>query len=314
MKKGSVCYLISKAANMSRPPGSVADAIRLGFEGLTSAQQQLGEYVLAHADGVAFMAARQLADVTGSSDAAVIRFAQALGFRGFMEMRAALREQLLDRAGSSGLARAQVSRPTPRGLVEEVFELDQALILQTAQLNAPAIYEEIAKRLCAADRVWVVAHGTSHPVGLYLAMLLNQMLGQVRALTLTEGGLSGELQGLGPEDAVIGIGYVRYLPYTVDLMRLARLRGAAVFAITDKQGSPLAQLADHSVFVAGDGVSFAVSQSGTLAVCNALIATVAGLVPERLQKRVEAADRLLSDLGLWAQAETAPRRGRPRKG
>jgi DNA-binding MurR/RpiR family transcriptional regulator len=298
---------------MSHPTTSVADAIRLNFDGLTRAQQRLAEYVLSNIDDVAFMAARQLADATGSSDAAVIRFAQALGFRGFMEMRATLREQLLDRAGSSGLAKAKAGTPTPQGLVDEVFQLDQALIQQTAALNDPESYEEIAKRLCSAERVWIVAHGTSLPLGLYLAMLLNQILGQVRILTIAEGDLAGELHGLSSLDAVIGIGYVRYLPYTIDLMRLARLRDASVFAITDKQSSPLAQIADHSVFVARDGVSFAVSQSGTLAVCHALIATVARLAPERLQKRLEAADQLLSDLGLWAQADDAPRRGRPRK-
>lgn len=298
---------------MSRPTTTVADAIRLNFDGLTRAQQRLAEFVLAHLDDVTFMAARQLADATGSSDAAVIRFAQALGFRGFMEMRATLREQMLDRAGSSGLAKAKAGELTPQGLVDEVFQLDQSLIQQTAQLNDAAIYDEIAKRLCSAGRVWVVAHGTSHPLGLYLAMLLNQILGQVRAVTIAEGDLAGELHGLFSDDAVIGIGYVRYLPYTADLMRLARLRGAAVFAITDKQSSPLAQIAEHSLFVARDGVSFAVSQSGTLTACHALIATVARLAPERLQKRLEAADRLLSDLGLWAQAEATPRRGRPRK-
>ena len=304
---------MSKGTISPRAAGSVADTIRLGFGGLTTAQQQLAEYVLSHADDVAFMAARQLADATGSSDAAVIRFAQALGFRGYMELRAALREQLLDRAGSSGLAKVEAGRPTPQGLAEEVFQLDRDLIQQTMQLNDPAIYETIAKRLSAARRVWVVAHGTSYPMAAYLALLLNQMLEQARVLTIAEGDVAGELHGLCEEDAVIGIGYIRYLPYTVDLLRLARRRGAAIFAITDKQSSPLAQLADIPVFVARDGVSFAVSQSGTMAVCHALVATVARLVPERLQQRVEAADRLLSDLGLWTQGDAAPRRGRPRK-
>jgi DNA-binding MurR/RpiR family transcriptional regulator len=283
----------------------VSEAIRLGFDGLTGAQRALAEYVLGHADDVAFMAARQLGEATGSSDAAVIRFAQALGFRGFLEMRASLREELLERAGSIGVAAKagaeKVGTPT---LVNEVFQLDQTLIQQTELLNAPALYDSIARRLIQARRVWITAHGTSYPMAAYLAMLLNQALSQARVLTIAEGDLAGELRDLGAEDAVVGIGYVRYLPYTVELLRLARLRQAAVFAITDKPTSPLARLADSVLLVARDGISFAVSQSGTMTVAHALIASVARRIPNQLRDRLRDSDQLWHDLGHWTHAES----------
>lgn len=286
--------------------GSVAEAIRLGFEGLTTAQRALAEYVLAHTDDVAFMAARELGEATSSSDAAVIRFAQALGFRGFLEMRAALREELLQRTGSIGIAaKAKTAGSGAPALISEVFQLDHALIQQTETLNAPEQYERIAQRLVSARKIWVVGHGTSYPMAAYLAMLLNQVVTEARVLTIAEGDLAGQLRDLGPRHAVIGIGYVRYLPYTVELLRLARLRRAAVFAITDKATSPLAQIADQALLVTRDGISFAVSQIGTMTVMHALLACVARQIPGEVRDRLRLSDQLWQDLGHWSQHQTA---------
>jgi DNA-binding MurR/RpiR family transcriptional regulator len=280
---------------------TVAEAVRLGYGGLTEAQRQMAEYVLARADDVAFMAAKQLGEATASSDAAVIRFAQALGFRGFLELRAALREELLQRAGSIGVAtRAGVAEPAP-SLAQEVFQLDRALLAQTESLNDRALYGHVADGLVAARHVWVVGHGTSYPLAAYLAMMLNQALPHARALSIGTGDLAGELRDLGPQDAVVGIGYVRYLPYTIDLMRLAKQRRARLFAITDKATSPLARLADVPLLAARDGVAFAVSQIGSMAIAHVLLAEVARRAPDVLREQLRLSDRLWQDVGHWSQ-------------
>lgn len=297
--------------------GTFAEAVRRGYAELTDAQRQMAEYVLARADDVAFMAAKQLGEATASSDAAVIRFAQALGFRGFLELRAALREELLQRAGSIGVAtRAGAAERTP-SLAEEVFQLDRALLSQTESLNDITLYGQVTDGLVSARHIWVIGHGTSYPVAAYLAMMLNQTLPHARALSIATGDLAGELRDLGPQDAVIGIGYVRYLPYTIDLMRLAKQRRARLFAITDKATSPLARLAEIALFAARDGVAFAVSQIGSMAIAHVLLAEVARRAPDVLREQLRLSDQLWQDVGHWSQqhapAEAALRRSPPRR-
>jgi DNA-binding MurR/RpiR family transcriptional regulator len=251
------------------------------------------------------MAAKELGEATASSDAAVIRFAQALGFRGFLELRAALREELLQRAGSIGIAARVDTAEAIKSLSDEVFQLDHALLAQTQNLNDSALYGRVADGLIAARHVWVVGHGTSYPLAAYLAMTLNQVLPHARALSIGTGDLAGELRDLGPQDAVLGIGYVRYLPYTIDLMRLARQRQTRLFAITDKATSPLARLADIALFAARDGVAFAVSQIGSMAIAHVLLAEVARRAPDTLREQLRLSDQLLQDAGHWSQ-QAAP--------
>jgi DNA-binding MurR/RpiR family transcriptional regulator len=297
--------------------GTVAEAVRQRYSELTDAQRQMAEYVLAQADDVAFMAAKQLGEATASSDAAVIRFAQALGFRGFLELRVTLREELLQRAGSIGVAtRAGVAETVP-SVAAEVFQLDRVLLAQTESLNDSALYGSVAEALVAARQVWVIGHGTSYPMAAYLAMMLNQALPHARALSIATGDLAGELRDLGPQDAVIGIGYVRYLPYTIDLMRLAKQRRARLFAITDKATSPLARLADIALFAARDGVAFAVSQIGSMAIAHVLLTEVARRAPDVLREQLRLSDQLWQDVGHWsrqhAPADAALRRAPSRR-
>ncbi|KAF7963504.1 hypothetical protein AWV79_18000 [Cupriavidus sp. UYMMa02A] len=217
---------------------------------LTSAQTHLAKYILDHSESVAFSTARQVGEAVNQSDATVVRFAKAIGYKGFSEMRAALREGLLERAGASGMA----ERERPSDLEElktEVFAIDSELMRATERMNATALGEQVAKQLIAARRIWISGHGTTSPMAHYLTAHLQQITGKATLLNIGNGDIANQLQQVGPEDVVVGIGYVRYLPYTVDILRVARSRGAHIVAITDRPSSPLASLAHHTFWSHG---------------------------------------------------------------
>jgi DNA-binding MurR/RpiR family transcriptional regulator len=290
---------------------TVSDLIRNRLPALRGASRMLASYVAAHPEAVAFMAAKGLGEATGSSDAAVIRFAQALGYAGFLELRAALRRELLEKTGATPFAEGTL-RGAGGDPVSEAFALDAALVQRTAGMNEAAVYDRIADRLVACRHVWVVAHGTSAPLAAYLATGLNRALPHAKPLTIGQADLSEELRELGPQDAMFGIGYVRYLPHTVNLLALARRRRAAVFAITDSLASPLAALADETLLAARDGTSFSPSQIGTVAIAHVLVAAVARRSTRVLGERLRAADRIWEDLGLWSATRTAESEAIPR--
>lgn len=287
----------------------LAERVSRKYDRLTAAQRRLAEYVVENRRPAAFMTARQLATVTGLSDAAVVRFAQALGFEGYPQLRAALREEVLSRTGALGVADASDEPTSTSALVQRAFRLDRELVESTARLNDGQMYERVVQQLCAARRVWVTGHGTSYPLAAYLAMTLNRALGNAEVVTVGVGDLSDRLRSITREDVVVGIGYVRYLPYTVDVLRIARERGAHVVAITDKPSSPLARLADEPLLVARDGISFHWSQVGTMAVANAIVVAVAMRDTERIRSLLRDSDELWRRQGLWEGAGDSPAPG-----
>jgi DNA-binding MurR/RpiR family transcriptional regulator len=278
---------------------AISDTIKKKFDVLTPSQKRIAEYVLTNWDAVAFMVAKQLGQATQSSDAAVIRFSQALGFQGFMELRAAMRGELIARAGSMRIARPTPKTSKARDIFQESFRLDSSLLEATKRLNSPTTFCSVARKIVAAERVWVAAHGTTYPIGAYLAMHLNQALGKGETLTIGAGDTANRLRLIGGRDLVIGIGYVRYLPYTIEILRVSRERGATIVAITDSSISPLARLAGDVFLIARDGVSFAWSQIGTMAIANVIIAQAANEGGARTLKLLAESDKLWAELGHW---------------
>lgn len=291
-------------------PATFHDAIRLRFDLLTRAQQALARHIVDHTDEAAFLTAKQLGDVVGQSDAAVVRFARALGYTGFPEMRSALREGLLERVGAGGMRAAAEGRADGEDLKNEVFSSDAALLDATAHLNPVANGERVADRMIAARRIWVVGHGTTYPLALLLSMHLNQILGTCETLTVGHGDIADRIRLVSPDDVVIGIGYARYLPYTIDVMKIARQYGAYVVAITDKPSSPLAHIAADTFVVGREGTSFGWwSQAGTMGLINWLVAltmTRNGEKATALLQRSDDAWRLLSHWNATGNNGDAP--------
>lgn len=279
---------------------SFPEQIAQSLDQLTTAQQALAKYILDHGEQVAFMTARQLANAAGQSDAAVVRFAKAVGYGGYPELRDALREGLLERVGSSGMSQRHDPATPLEELCRQVYAIDGGLIQETALLNSDAQLLSAADALVAARRIWVTGHGTSSPLAQYLAMHLNQVLGNAQVLNVGDGDLAERLRGIGKQDAVIGIGYVRYLPYTVDILQIARESGAAVLAITDRVSSPLARLAHHPLYTARAKEAAAWwSQTGTLTLANLLTSLVMAKAPKVVAEHLRHADAVWQRLGHW---------------
>ena len=98
------------------------------------------------------------------------------------------------------------------------------------------------------------------------------MCRDVRLLRTT--GTSELLQQLiyiNKNDAVIGISFPRYSVQTLNALKYASNAGASIVAITDSEVSPIAELADYTLFAKSDMISFADSLVAPLSLINALI-------------------------------------------
>ena len=273
--------------------------------GMTPAQRDMASYVASQGEKVAFMTAKQLAAATNQSDAAVIRFAQAAGFAGFPQLREFLRAGLLERVGASGMRQPGWTGDAAE-LKEATFATHGSLIQETANLNTDEGVTAIADLLIAARKIYVTGHGTTYPIAMYLSMHLNQVLDKSQMFNVEHGDVADRFRSVGKGDVFIGIGYARYLPYTVDLLRLARDSGAAVVAITDRVSSPLARLAQHSLFVArGASSQIWWTQAGTLALADWLTALITVRDRATVTKNLRRSDEELERMGFWSAGSEA---------
>jgi DNA-binding MurR/RpiR family transcriptional regulator len=249
------------------------DQVLANFDRLTVAQQDLARRVLDLGERVAFMTSRQLAQAVGQSDAAIIRFAKALGYGGLPDMRDAVRAHLLDNVGSSGMR--QPASGDASAFSRELVTSEMALIEETERLNDHGTITTVVDLLISARRIHVTGHGTTYPLAVYLGMHLRQSLDKAQVFNIEHGDLADRFRSVGPQDVFVGIGYARYLPYTIDILKLAGETGATIVVITDRVSSPLARLAHHTLYAARAGTTSAWwSQLGTMFIADWINALV----------------------------------------
>lgn len=280
----------------------MTDALQLIEQQLSSgskAQKKIGNYLLANYTAAAGMTAARLAEAVGTSESTVVRYAAELGYRGYPELQAALKESL--RGTLTSLQRMELSRASSGGeAFARSMRADMENIKRTLAETDAQIFDGIAERLVNARRVYIVGTRSTAALAMFLDFYLAQLLDNVQLLqTATGGDFFDQLLSVDERDAVIGISFPRYSRRTVNALDFSHKRNAYVCAVTDSPRSPLAPLADSVVCAHNENDGFVDSLVAPMAVLNALIAAVAAKRPQECAARLSRLEQLWEEYNVY---------------
>jgi len=237
-----------------------------GAEGYSANQRVLAKYVQSHYQTVAFSTGSQLAELSGVSEATVVRFAKALGFKGYPDFQKEVRR--LVRADLKGTERFQLSQA-------DASSLD--LVLQKEMENLGALrdgfdasaFRQAFKTLRGASEVLVVGARATAPLASHLAFGLGKLAFRTsRALSVTSDTYD-QIHRLDRKACVIVVGFPRYLRELVEVLDFAKSAKLASLAITDSAFSPLR--GDVSLYAPAESASFVAFHAAPLVLINALL-------------------------------------------
>ena len=267
------------------------------FDELSPAQQRIARVVLDDAVAAALSSAEALGRRAGTNAATIVRFAQALGFSGWAQLREALRGEVPHLA----TAAERLDGSTARGA-----ELDAAVIAagvrnieETARLNDPETIDAAVAALTGARRVLVVGLGMEAPLADLLAAELAR--GGLDARRLGAGALPAaaiEIASAGPDDVVVGVAVWRYVADTTRVFDAAVEAGATGIAITDTRVAPLTRRAATVLLAADDAPLMSHSLAGVLALVDVLASRVLAAAPDAVRERLRRLDDVYDALGL----------------
>ena len=243
---------------------------------LTPQQRKLAQRVLSDPEGCAFMTVAELAGAVGVNESTVVRFATALGLRGYPQLaelcQLRLREQaqLLERFEALSYLDS-----IDDALLSRAAAYDQANILRTfANIDADT-WKRAVSTLAGASTVAVVGLRKSFAAASLLAYLLGLVRDEVTHVGAAPGMLPGGLRRLGPSDALVAISIHRYARDTVTALGVAREKGVTTIALTDNASSPLAAKADICFYADVASVSVLRSVTALVSLSQALVGAVA---------------------------------------
>jgi len=274
---------------------TLEERIRASLDGFSGKQRRLARFVLENKYFVSFASAGEVGDKVDASAATVVRFAQGLGYEGFSELQATIREELPSYLTTVERMQERLTTPPAADdIPQQVFHTDITNLQRTASRLSAQQLDAVLEEIVRADHILVVGSGLSTVPALFLAHSLKVIGFDARAAL--DGGLSlaVDTAQLGADTLLIAIDLWRYVRSTVEAVYAARQQGVPVVAITNSAVSPLAQAADYAFEVATDGVTHSLSPTATIALINVLIAALSYRVPEQSMdalRRVDTAYR-----------------------
>jgi DNA-binding MurR/RpiR family transcriptional regulator len=278
-------------------PAGPAERLLALFEGhrLSPAQRRIGQYLLDHLPESVFLSSVELAQRAGVSQPSVSRFAVALGYAGYPDLRNALRPMALGSpTREEGTRRNDLQAAVDADLVHL-----QAL---RAALAQPEPVLCAGRELASSTPLGVLGLRVSAALAQAFGYFAQRVHPDVRVLTHGST-LRDELLQVVQAGGTSILAFVmpRYAAEAIEALRFARRQGLRTTVITDRPLVPFADDADV-LLVAGVNDRFVFDSHGVpLVLAMALLQAMADAEPERTQARLEDYERMAEEEGLFLE-------------
>ncbi len=279
----------------------IESAVAANYERLSPGQRRVIDRLLADMRYAAVASAPQLAQEVGVSESTVTRAAQGLGFSGYPDLRARLRERFFSAVPERVAASAAELGEAPEAAAVRVMLEDAERVRATAEELRPETLRAAVETLVAARRVHVFGARGSHGLALVLGIGLRLLLPDTCILSQAAGDLPDQLAGLEADDALVAISFRRVDRVTVTVLRHAVRAGAKTIAITDHLSSPVARLAGLALIARLPPLRLMPSYAPGASLVNALLTAVSLRTLARAGRRLEVAERLWEEFATYAE-------------
>ena len=265
--------------------------IRKKKNGLTKKQRIVAEYMLEHQDEMSYITLRDLSRKIGVTEITILNTCQALGFEGINAVKYEFRKaQILEEKTdvideistyNIGVVPGYELSDKEQFLKEVGTEEIGMLKDYWASVDLHRIFE--AAELCTGyDRVFICGRGFSYTVAELLQNYLSY--GDIYASVVNtelNDNTYGMLPVLKPDTLVIVISFPDYYYMTTKVAEFAKKAGAKLLAVTDREDTEVARLADLVLAAPTRSRIFMNTLSAVMMMLNLFASALTSIQPEK---------------------------------
>ena len=271
---------------------------------LTEGQRKVLRYILEEPEESAFLPASEIARRVGVSEATVIRLAQALGFKGFPELKGQLRAMLRERISTVMRLEAVSDRPGDEGeILLRVFGKDMDNLSRTVGELPVETFRKAVQIIRMAERIFVIGLRSAHSLAVFLFTALRYIGKEVLLVQPGHGELWDYPARWRKRDVLVAISFPRYSRDTVEVARCARKRGLRCIAVTDSPLSPVARVSDVVLVARCEMDSYMESFTAPLSLLNALVTAVSIADREKALRALRKLEAIWRERDIYLQKE-----------
>ena len=215
------------------------------YNQLTKSEKRIANYLRKNQEESAFLAAGEIADRLGLSEATLVRFARSLGFNSYPAMRTVLQEAFRQRVTHSARLRGRLEDLRQGGdiferlVVSEMDYLTQAL--ETVDRQA---LQKAVDLLHSCERIFVFGTGPSVSLVELMDIRLSRFGRQVIPLTSAGREILEPLISINERDLLFMIGFFDVSPTQQLVLDYANEVNCPIIILTDTLGSIIGDKAD----------------------------------------------------------------------
>lgn len=230
---------------MSRP---FEYEIKKIYADLRPSERKAADYYLNYQGPLEMLSLAAMAESAGISQPTVMRFVKALGFGGFKEFKySALKMLRQDQNGDLQppmVGAYEISeKDRPEDVPSRIVFQAYSYLEDTLKHISPAKITQAAQMICQARQIAVYYVENSSSIAQDMVTKLLYL--GFNCLTYSDYYLQHvSASNLGEGDLAIGISYSGYSKNTVDVMKMARHKGASTIVMTNYEDSLISRYAD----------------------------------------------------------------------
>jgi len=270
------------------------DRLRKRYQFLTKAQKKVAEFFLAQGEEAAFLSISHLAHQVKTSEATILRFARAIGYRGYLELQRDLQNWVRQKISPPQVLQQAIVRGSRNDIYSRIFEMDRRNLSETQKANSKDQIEKAVKEIIKARKIGIIGFRSSHAVAYLLFFFIGQVRKDCELLDSNLGSLPSQLINYGVGDLLIGISFPRYASITLDILKYGKKVGCKIMAITDNPVSPIGQISDLVLVAGHKSSTYFNSFSSAVTLINCLVAGLS-LRSKVSVKVLESVDQIVAD-------------------
>lgn len=243
---------------------------------LSRAERQLAAHILGNFPVPALGSVSALARGAGVSGPTVVRLVQRLGFSGYPQFQARIRDEIGEKLATPLGKRDKWAASTP---AEHILNRFATVVVENLQATLGQIdhatFDAVADLLADPQRrIYTMGGRITHALADYFSSVMKVMRGDVTLMSDMSNTWPPALLDMKPGDVLMVLDIRRYENSVLQVAEMAREQGAEVVLITDRWVSPAAAHATHLLPCHIEAPSAWDSTASLLVVIETLLAAV----------------------------------------
>lgn len=214
---------------------------------LKPSERKVAQFILAHPEDVVKLSVQKLAELSGVSEATIIRLARSLNMKGYQELKLRIAGDLNKQSAAVGSYQEIMMEGSVDSIMQAVSWNNIQSIQDTLSVLSSAEVSRAADALSRARKIDVYGVGASAVIAEDIKQKLSRINLWCEAYSDFHAQLTSAVH-LSEQDVAFGISYSGQTEDIIQSLTEAKQQGATIISLTKFGSSPVADLANIRLF------------------------------------------------------------------